>query len=181
MKINFFRNYFKKIFLLENSLNNKILERISKKIYLESKKGGRVIVVGNGGSAAIASHITIDLNNAAKINAINLNDPSLITCYANDYGYENWVTKAFVSLVQKNDVVILISSSGNSMNIVNAARFLKNKNFFLITLSGFSKSNKLMKCGNINLWCRSKKYNMVEATHFVWLLSIVDRIISLKH
>lgn len=181
MKINFFRNYFKKIFLLENSLNNKILEQVSKKIYLESKKGGRVIVVGNGGSAAIASHITIDLNNAAKISAINLNDPSLITCYANDYGYENWVTKALDSLVQKNDVVILISSSGNSMNIVNAARFLKNKNFFLITLSGFNKNNKLMKYGNINLWCGSKKYNMVEATHFVWLLSIVDRIISLKH
>jgi D-sedoheptulose 7-phosphate isomerase len=181
MKINFFRNYFKKIFLLENSLNSQILEKVSKKIYLQSKKRGRVIVVGNGGSAAIASHITIDLNNAAKIKALNLNDPSLITCYANDYGYENWVTKALISLVQKNDVVILISSSGNSMNIVNAAKFLKSKNFFLITLSGFSKNNKLIKYGDINLWCNSKKYNIVEATHFVWLISIVDRIISLKY
>ena len=130
MKINFFENYFKKIFSLENSLNFQILEKISEKIYLKSKKKGRVIVVGNGGSAAIASHIAIDLNNAAKIKALNLNDPSLITCYANDYGYENWVTKALVSLVQKDDVVVLISSSGNSMNIVNAAKFLKRKNIF---------------------------------------------------
>jgi D-sedoheptulose 7-phosphate isomerase len=180
VKINFYKNYLRKIFLLSNSLNFKFLEKIAKNIYLKSKKNGKVIIVGNGGSAAIASHISIDLNNAARIQAINFNDPSQITCYANDYGYENWVSKAISPIIQKNDTVILISSSGNSMNIINAAKLLKDKNIFLITFSGFNKKNKLVKLGNINLWCNSKNYNHVEATHFLWLLALVDRIILLK-
>jgi D-sedoheptulose 7-phosphate isomerase len=179
-KKNFFKNYFENIYNLTNSVDDKILNEISKKIYAKSKKGGKIIIVGNGGSAAIASHISIDFNNAAGIKAVTFNESSLITCFSNDYGYENWVRKALSLHINSEDIVILLSSSGNSMNIVNAARFIK-KNFFLITLTGFEKDNKLKKYGKFNLYCQSKNYNFIEATHFLWLLAIIDRIVLIKN
>jgi len=75
-------------------------------------KGRKVILVGNGGSAAIASHVAVDLTKAARVRAINFNEADLITCFANDYGYEHWVEKALGAYADPGDLAILISSSG---------------------------------------------------------------------
>ena len=136
--------------------------------------GGKIIFAGNGGSAAIASHCSVDLTKAAGIRAINFNEADLITCFANDYGYENWVTEAIKAYLNKNDMIILISSSGTSKNIVNAAKYCKKNSIQLITLSGFKKNNPLSKCGNVNFHINSNQYNFIEMSHHIILVYLVD-------
>ena len=151
--------------------------KILKKIKKDKKK---VILVGNGGSAAMASHVSVDLTKICKIRAINFNEADLLTCFANDYGYENWVKKALYSYADKGDLLICISRSGKSKNIINGAKFAKKIGCKVITLTGFDKKNYVKKIGHINLWLNSKNYNLVEMTHHVWLLSIVDFIAGAK-
>jgi len=140
--------------------------------------GKKVIFSGNGGSAAMASHCAVDLTKNAGVRAINFNEADLITCFSNDYGYEKWVEKAIEFYGDGGDVLVLISSSGNSMNMVNAADMAKNMKIPVITFTGFSAKNKLHKKGDLNLWVDSKAYNIVEMTHHIWLLAIVDMIIG---
>jgi len=176
--MNYFDNYFKNIYELSLTLNNSDIEECVKLINEASKLNGKLIIVGNGGSAAIASHVAVDFTKAASIRAINFNEADLITCFANDYGYEYWVENALKFYADKNDTVILISSSGSSKNIINGAKFCNLSKIKCITLSGFSEDNELKKYGNINLWVKSNNYNYVEITHQTWLLSILDYIIS---
>jgi D-sedoheptulose 7-phosphate isomerase len=175
---NYFKNYFSTIKSSLDLIDISKLEQISNLITKVSKSGNKVIIVGNGGSASIASHLTVDFINAAKIKAINFNESSIITCFANDYGYENWVSKALECYADSGDVVILISSSGQSENMLVGAKKAKSMNLNVVTLSGFSLDNPLRQLGDINLWVDSKAYNIVEMTHHIWLLAIVDYIIE---
>ena len=143
-----------------------------------SKKGGKIILAGNGGSAAMASHVAVDITKNTGIRAVTFNEYDLITCLANDYGYENWISKAIELYHNPKDVIVLISASGQSINVVNAATKSKELGLTVITFSGFNSNNPLHKLGNINLWVDSKIYNIVEMTHHIWLLAIVDMIIS---
>ena len=162
--------------------NDQIVEKIIsvKEIFLKAKKNSaKIIICGNGGSAAIASHVSVDLTKNAKIRAVNFNESDLITCFANDYGYEKWVEKAVDFYADSNDVLILISSSGKSLNMINAAKAARSKKISrIITFTGHDKDNPLSKLGDINFWINSKAYNFVENTHQVWLLTIVDLIIG---
>lgn len=137
---------------------------------------GKIIAAGNGASAAIASHVTVDLTKTTSIRAMAFNDADLITCYGNDYGYENWVAKAIESYGDTGDVAILISSSGKSPNIVNAARRARELGLSVLTLSGFAPDNPLRALGDLNLWVDSTAYNVVETTHQSWLLAVIDCI-----
>jgi D-sedoheptulose 7-phosphate isomerase len=174
----FFENYFKSIEKKTQSIDSEQLEYSSRLIKETHNNGGKVIVVGNGGSAAIASHVSIDLTKAANIRSINFNEASLLTCFSNDYGYEHWVEEAIKFYADKGDLVILISSSGQSKNIINGALKAKEMNLPLITLSGFMEDNPLRNLGDINLWVDSSQYNFVEATHLIWLLSVADYLIE---
>ena len=176
----FFESYY-------NKINNKLID-VSSSSLIEAallienleKTSGKVILVGNGGSASIASHVSIDFTKAANIRSINFNEASLLTCFANDYGYENWASNALNFYADSNDIAILISSSGQSKNIINAADKAKKIGLPIITLSGFLESNPLRKMGDVNLWVNSSEYNIVESVHQIWLLSIVDYLISNK-
>lgn len=159
-------NTFKKILLIKNILKN-----------LKNKKN-KVLIFGNGGSAAIASHFSVDLTKNAKIRAVNFNEADLITCFSNDYGYGNWIKKTIEYYYDPGDLIILISSSGKSKNILNAATFAKRKKIKLITFTGINKKNPLKKLGDINIFIDSKSYNIVENIHQIILLSIVDLIIG---
>ncbi|MCG3204409.1 MAG: Phosphoheptose isomerase [Elusimicrobia bacterium] len=142
------------------------------------KAGKKTIFVGNGGSAAMASHCAVDFTKTAGIRAVNFNEADLITCFANDYGYENWVQKALEFYADKGDVVVLISSSGKSPNMVHASQWAAKQGFRLATVTGFSSQNPMKSLGKINLWVDSTSYNIVENTHLVWLLSVCDLIIE---
>ena len=75
---------------------------------------------------AIASHFSVDLTKNAKVRCINFNEADLLTCFSNDYGYEKWIENAIKYYCDKGDMLILVSSSGESKNIVNAAKYFKN-------------------------------------------------------
>ena len=179
-KMNFFEKYFnrvnKKISLVENSK----LIKLSKILVETKKRQGKVIIVGNGGSAAMASHVSVDLTKVCNIRSVNFNEADLLTCFGNDYGYENWVKKAIEFYADKKDLAIFISSSGNSQNIIKGIKQAKKMNLKTVTFSGFSKNNNLRKLGDLNFWVDNKEYNIVEMTHHVWLLSAVDYIVAKK-
>ena len=144
-------------------------------------KGNKGLIFGNGGSAAIASHFSVDLTKNASIRCSNFNESDLITCFANDYGFENWVAKAVEFYGDQGDVLIVISSSGQSKNMINATSSARTKKFSkIVTLSGFEADNPLRKTGDINLWVNSRAYNYVENLHQIWLLAIVDLVIGNK-
>jgi len=140
--------------------------------------GRKVIIAGNGGSAAIAGHCAVDFTKNAGIRCINFNEVDLITCFANDYGYERWLEKALEFYADRGDMVILISSSGKSANMINAARYARSAGLVLVTLTGFSQDNPVKKLGDLNIWVDSRAYNVVEMTHQIWLLAVCDLIIG---
>ena len=171
---NYFKNYANSISDLlaevDSSLIDQSVELIKKKISSKS----RIFIVGNGGSSSIASHASVDFSKSAKIKSLTFNNSNLITCFANDFGYENWVKEAIKAFCTIDDILILISSSGKSKNIVNAAKYCSTNKINLITLSGFSKDNELSKLGNVNFFVSSNDYNYIEMTHLIILVSIVD-------
>jgi len=136
---------------------------------------GCLYIIGNGGSAGVASHATTDFFNVANIKTFTLHESSLLTCMTNDYGYENAFARMLDQVINKNDVLIAISSSGSSINIRNAANIAKKHQASIITLSGFSKDNPLRKMGNINIWLDSDDYGYVEIGHQFLLHNIADR------
>lgn len=140
------------------------------------KKSAKLIVVGNGGSAAIASHAAVDFTKVAGVRSVCFNDSSLLTCFANDYGYENWVSKALEFYADKDDYVILISSSGKSKNMINAAEFCIQKGINFFVLTGFEEDNSLRQLSDLNIYVNSENYNIVENTHQICILSLVDLI-----
>ena len=165
--------------LFETDVSDQVI--LVKQMLLKLKNNGRkIMIAGNGGSAAISSHAAVDFTKQGGIRSINFNEADLLTCFSNDYGYENWVQKALSFYADKGDLLVCISSSGKSMNIINGAKFAKKMGCKVITLTGFNKKNQLRQTGNINLWLNSRNYNLIEMTHHIWLLSIVDFIAKAK-
>lgn len=147
-----------------------------KKILNIKKNKKKIIIAGNGGSAAISSHFSVDMTKNGGVRTINFNESDLLTCFSNDYGYENWVKQSLKFYLDPGDLIILVSSSGNSKNLINASKFLKNKKNELITFTGFNGNNLLCKYGGINFIVNSKNYNIIENIHQYWLLMMVDLI-----
>lgn len=154
------------------------LNIIVEKLLEVYSSNSHVYVIGNGGSAGIASHMAIDLLNMAKIKAHTLYDLSSLTCVANDYGYENVFSKPLDILLNEGDILIAISSSGASLNILNAVNEAQKKGVYILTLSGFSSDNPLRKFGTQNIWLDSHDYGMVEIGHAFVLHNIADRLVA---
>ena len=176
----YFSKYFETIFQGLKSIDSAQLGQAVAMVWASHQTGKKIILVGNGGSAAMASHVAVDFTKAAGIRAINFNEADLITCFANDYGYERWVEKALEAYSDPGDLVILISSSGKSPNMLNGAQQAKAMDLSLVTVSGFSAANPLRKLGDLNLWVDSSEYNIVEMTHHVWLVAVIDYLIETK-
>ena len=145
------------------------------KILQESNKS--LYIVGNGGSAGIASHAANDFINMCNIKAETFHDISVLTCLTNDYGYSNAFSKLLECHSDSGDILFAISSSGNSDNIINAVNSFKakNSNNIVVTLSGFSENNKLRKLGDINFYNKSESYGIVEISHQFILHFIADK------
>ena len=139
-----------------------------------NRSKGMAYIIGNGGSSGIASHFCNDLIKGLKIPANTLVDSNVVTCLANDYGYENCFSEALKVNMKQQDLLVAISSSGNSRNILNAVRVAKNKKAKVVTLSGFDAENPLRQLGYINFWLDRRDYGLVEMGHFFILHSLVD-------
>ncbi len=136
----------------------------------------RIFFLGNGGSNSISSHMMEDYGKIAGFQTYAFSDASLITCYANDYGYDNAMAEWLKLHFQEGDVLIVTSSSGESKNIVNAALVAKQKMGAMITLSGFGEGNTLSTMGDVNFYLNARNYGMVECFHQVILHVILDSI-----
>jgi D-sedoheptulose 7-phosphate isomerase len=160
-----------------SGISLKFYEGINQSVNILAKiqnKKQKVYIVGNGGSAAIASHVAIDFLKNGNISAMAFNDASLLTCISNDIGFEDVFAKPIEIHGQEGDLVICISSSGESANIIKAAKTAKEKDCFLITLSGFDPKNKLRPMGDVNFFVPSFSYGFVEIIHQLILHSILD-------
>jgi D-sedoheptulose 7-phosphate isomerase len=175
----FFKEYTEKYInhLHDSTLIFNKLIKIKENLIQVKKNKSKVLIFGNGGSAAIASHFSVDLVKNTNIRCLNFNEADILTCFSNDYGYEKWVSKAIDFYADKKDLIIFISSSGKSKNMLNGVSSAKRKKISkIITLTGGLKNNPLSKKGKINLWVNSKIYNHIENVHQFWLLSICDSI-----
>ena len=181
-KINdsFFSNYFEKLNSKILNVNDKQLFAAVQLILKTNQNKKKLMIFGNGGSAAIASHIAVDFTKAVRIRATNFNEADLITCLSNDFGYQNWVSKALEFYADKGDTIILISSSGTSSNIINGAKKANEMGLKVISFTGFKKDSEVSKNSNLNFWVDSNEYNIIEMAHHVWLVSLIDYIEELK-
>lgn len=175
---NYIKSYLAKEYQHTLNLDLKNFKKLINEFKKIKKNKNKVILAGNGGSAAMSSHVSVDLTKQCNIRAINFNEANLITCFANDYGHENWMKEAIKKYYDKGDLVILISSSGNSKNHLVAGSFCKKNNINLATFTGFGGKNKLSKLGKLNFWVGSKNYNQIEMVHHSWLLLACDFITS---
>lgn len=144
------------------------------------KKAKTIFFIGNGGSNAICSHMLEDYAKIGRFRTYSFSDPSLITCYANDYGYENAMAEWMKLYFEKEDLLVAISSSGNSKNILNAADLAKEHGGNLITLSGFKPDNKLRSKGNVNFYLSIENYGVVECFHQIILHALLDEYVAGK-
>lgn len=175
----YFSDYSKVLASFLSDMNNK--RYLSEAIALlrdtrESRKG--VFLIGNGGSMAIAEHMAIDLTKNARLNAKALGGSTLLTTFSNDYGYDYVFQKTIENYANEGDILIAISSSGASKNILNGCGAAKNQKMKMITFSGFESDNPLRKMGHINFWVDSCAYGYVELIHNLLLHYINDAIIG---
>jgi len=170
----YFKDYNNSIYDLLDKFDTTLIDQSVRLIDECRNHNGKVYIVGNGGSASIASHVSVDFAKVARVPSATFNNANLITCFANDYGHDYWVSEAIKAYTNKNDMLILISSSGTSKNIVNAASYCNDNHIPLITLSGFKSDNPLSKLGNVNMHVESDSYNFIEMSHHIILVAIVD-------
>ena len=150
-----------------------------KSLALNVKKvNAKLIFAGNGASAAISAHAAVDFTKQAKVRGITFNEADLITCYSNDYGYENWMSEAIKSFAKESDAVVLTSVSGESPSIVNAAITAQSLGLKVITFTGRNQDNSLKSYGDINFWVDSHAYNIVECIHMIWVTTVIDAIVG---
>ena len=146
----------------------------------QTSSGKKLIFIGNGASASISSHMATDYWKNGGMRAVTFNDPALLTCLSNDCGYENVFGKSIEMFADEGDVLIAISSSGKSENILNGVRAARDKGAKVVTLSGFSPDNPLRFTGDINFFVPSGDYGPVEVIHLSITHCILDAIIALR-
>ena len=180
-------NYFKKLSNLFYEIEaqdksgkvtdfSKALKSAIDMIKKAAAKGNQVIFIGNGGSASISSHMAIDFWKNGHIKAVSFNDGAQLTCLGNDFGYEHVFEKPIEFFAEPGDVLIAISSSGKSENILRGVKAAKAKGCKAITMSGFNKNNPLRKMGDLNFYAPSNSYGFVEITHLAISHCILDCI-----
>jgi len=138
------------------------------------KNADRVFFIGNGGSNSITSHMMEDYMKMGRKRTMSFTDAAMITCYANDYGWEKAMEEWIVAQFLPGDLLVSISSSGESKNILNATRKAKEMKGKVITLSGFSKDNSLSKLGDVNIVIPVRSFGIVENFHSMVLHIMLD-------
>ena len=140
--------------------------------------GAKVMVVGNGGSAAIASHLQTDLVHSLGIRGLVFTEPSALTAQANDHGYDQAFRNLARLWADPGDLMVAISSSGRSKNILTACEAARASGAALITFSGFGADNPLRTLGDLNFYVASPEYGAVETSHTVLIHHLTDQILA---
>lgn len=179
--IQFLKNRTNEAYNLVNTLDFESAVQFAKNVFslIETKpSSNKVIFMGNGASYTIANHASLDYMSQIGVTTMVVSDPAVLTAFSNDFGYDQ-ALKRFVQInYNPGDILVCISSSGNSQNVVNAAEYVKTLGGNVISFTGFSKDNKLSRIADQNFWVDSKVYNVVESIHNLWLAMICDLLIE---
>ena len=173
MQLSLYNNYYNQFFVESNTVRSQIEEAIA---FL--KKSERIFFIGNGGSNSICSHMMEDYFKIGRFPTFAFSDASLITCFANDYGYENAMEEWLKLHFKKTDLLVSVSSSGESKNILNATHLAKREGGKTITLTGFKEGNTLSKLGDLNFYLPASNYGIVECFHQVILHAVLDTYVN---
>jgi len=149
-------------------------------LVLSLQQGGKALLIGNGGSAAIVSHMHNDLSKMVGVRAMCLTETPLMTALANDDGYETVFHRPISLWADRGDLLIAVSSSGESNNIFKAAVEAAGRGCRLLTMTGFKPDNRLRQVGDINIYVPDRSYGYVEMTHSVLAHCITDTACAKK-
>ena len=185
MQNKFYLNYFNaisqgladsKYYLDQQSIEPDVFFQRIKNILLKLRESkNKIYFFGNGASAAFANHMALDFSKNGKILSRSLSDSAMLTALSNDYSYENAMVEFLkIERVTKNDLVITISSSGNSPNIVSVLNYCKENNLNSLAFSGLKEGNKSIELARLSVHVPLKTYGMVECIHQIFLHLILD-------
>lgn len=173
--VSFVEEYSKKLKSLIDAIDPEVIESIVDSIEETTKKQSRIYILGNGGSSATASHMVNDLGAGLRrreiinFDVVSLGDNSpVVTAIANDIGYENIFYMQMKDLIAKDDVVLAISCSGNSPNIVKAVKYAREQGCKIIGITGFD-GGELKQLSDINFHVDAShgEYGLVEDMHMI--------------
>ena len=150
------------------------MEAVIECFRIARKEGNVVFFIGNGGSAGIAIHMTADFLKNAQMRTVSMHNPATLTCLGNDFGMEFIFSKQLELLARPGDLMVAISSSGNSPNILRGIEMAKRNGAWVITLTGFRENNKARQLGDYNIYVPSMEYGIVESVHNIILQQTVD-------
>ncbi len=154
------------------------LEQAVGLLMTQTGAGGKVMFIGNGASAAIGSHQALDYWKNGGMRAVTFNDLALLTAVSNDFSYSEVFEKPIEMFADRGDVLLAISSSGRSENILRGADAARRRGCHVITLSGLRSDNPLRSLGELNFYVPSTSYGHVEVTHLALSHAMVDTIIA---
>ena len=140
----------------------------------------KVMLIGNGGSAAIVDHMKNDLCKSVGVRAMVFTDISLLTAVGNDHGYPHVFEFPVELWADAGDVLVAVSSSGQSENILRAAKVAVNKGCRVITLTGFKTHNPLRQLGDVNFYVASDSYGYVETIHAIITHILTDSAMLMR-
>ena len=149
-------------------------DRVSDLCHAAHNLGRKVIFIGNGGSMGIATHMAVDFSKNGGMRATAFGDGAMLTCIGNDFSFEHVFSRQIEWHARDDDVLIAISSSGKSPDILNGVRAARSKGSKVVTFSGFRDDNPLRKSGDINFYIRAQEYGFVEVAHQAILHAILD-------
>ena len=140
--------------------------------------GGKLLLIGNGGSAAMASHGALDFWKNGEVEAMAFNDANSLTAVSNDYSYEEVFARPIRRFAKRGDLLLAISSSGSSPNILCGVEAAQEMGCEVVTLSGFDTTNLLRSMGDLNFWVPSGRYGIVETVHDGLRHAIVEELMQ---
>ena len=143
------------------------------------KSGNRAFFIGNGASASMASHFAADLGKNGRILTEVFSDLSLITAIANDISYDQVFAEPLKLKMTGGDMLVAISSSGNSPNVLRGAEKARELEGVIVTLSAMSEENALKKLGDLNFYVPAQTYGLAETAHAAILHYWVDLIVEI--
>ena len=166
--------------LYQEPFNSNFREQFHCKLRFKIDSGKNIVILANGGSSAIASHFCTDLIKNLNAKASFIADHGLLTCLSNDYGYENSGVEYLKRFSNDQTLVVLISSSGRSLNIINAAKYCIKNSIECFGLAGFGTTSSLQGTLNPNhcFQLNSTNYNVIELLHLAVLLDAVEELMN---
>lgn len=142
-------------------------------------KDGTIYFCGNGASAAMASHMSIDWLKCADVRSLCFNDCASLTAIGNDVGYPDVFSLPLRRLANSRDLLVTISSSGNSPNVLRALETAKELKLRSVTFSGFKPENRSRSLGDLNFYVPTSTYGLTESCHQVILHAWLDAYMAL--